>query len=423
MTYAQGSPITTETGRGFGFGGRGGGGFGGPLTADQTGQLNNAIAAAQTNFAALQDQLTAAQKDVITASLAKSDDNTVRAKLEAVAKIQTEIAVLRYTKGVHAIAASITADQKTAMNTTPAPAYDALFVAAAAAPGRGGGRGGFGGRGAAPTRPPAELQAEAISNAVNADLVIYVGGINPSQEGEQHDRDTIELPQVQEDLVQALYATGKPVIMVNCSGSDVALPWEAEHLPAILQAWYPGEEGGRAVGEVLFGDVNPSGHLPVTFYRATADLPAFTNYSMANRTYRYFNGKPLYAFGHGLSYTKFDFQDGKLDSSSMAANGTAKVTFAVKNSGKVDGDEVAQVYFRHVNSAVPQPKLALCGFTRVHVKNGESTQVTVEVPAERLRYWDTEKKQYVVEPGEYEFLVGAASDDIRLKLPMTITGI
>ena len=122
-----------------------------------------------------------------------------------------------------------------------------------------------------------------------------------------------------------------------------------------------------------------------------------------------------------MSYTKFDFKSGKLASKKIPADGTAKVSFTVKNSGKVDGDEVAQVYFRHVNSAVPQPKLALCGFTRVHLKHGESSKVTVEVPAERLRYWDTEKKQYVVEPGDYEFFIGAASDDIRLKLPMTIT--
>ncbi|HUZ06448.1 MAG TPA: glycoside hydrolase family 3 C-terminal domain-containing protein, partial [Candidatus Paceibacterota bacterium] len=221
--------------------------------------------------------------------------------------------------------------------------------------------------------------------------------------------------------VRALAATGKPVIMVDCSGSDVAFPWEAENLPAILQAWYPGEEGGRAVGEILFGDVNPSGHLTVTFYRATTDLPAFTNYAMADRTYRYYEGQPLYAFGHGMSYTTFDFKRGKLESKKIPADGTAKVTFTIKNSGKVDGDEVAQVYFRHVNSAVPQPKLALCGFTRVSLKHGESEKVTVDVPAERLRYWDTETKQYVVEPGKYEILIGAASDDLRLKLPMTIT--
>ncbi len=271
------------------------------------------------------------------------------------------------------------------------------------------------------TRSLPELNAEALSNATNADLIIYVGGITPAQEGEMFDRDSIELPEVQESLVKALHATGKPVVMVNCSGSAIALPWEATNLPAILQAWYPGEEGGRAVAEVLFGEVNPSGHLPLTFYRATTDLPAFTDYSMTNRTYRYFNGTPLYAFGHGLSYTKFKFQDGKLDAKTIPANGTVKVTFTVKNTGKLDGDEVAQVYYHHVNSGVPQPKLALCGFARVHLNRTETGRVTVEVPAERLRYWDTDKKQYVVEPGKYEFLIGAASDDIRLKLPMTIT--
>jgi beta-glucosidase len=138
------------------------------------------------------------------------------------------------------------------------------------------------------------------------------------------------------------------------------------------------------VAEVLFGDVNPSGHLPVTFYRATADLPAFTDYAMTNRTYRYFSGQPLYAFGHGLSYTKFDFSRGKLESKKIPAAGAARVSFTVKNSGKRDGDEVVQVYFRHVNSAVPQPKLALCGFSRVHLKGGASTKVTIEIPASRV---------------------------------------
>jgi beta-glucosidase len=302
--------------------------------------------------------------------------------------------------------------------------------------GGGGGSGrGIGGQPATPPRPPAELLAEALTNAANADVLIYVGGINAQLEGEEGnargsggiegfsngDRTRIELPQVQEDFIHALHATGKPVIVINCSGSPMAMPWEVEHLPAILQAWYPGEEGGRAVGEVLFGDVNPSGHLPVTFYESTADLPVFTNYSMANRTYRYFTGKPEFAFGHGLSYTTFKYQGGKLDAKKIPANGMVKVKFTVKNTGKLDGDEVAQVYFRHVNSSVPQPILALCGFARVHLKHGGSANITVDIPAERLRFWDTEKKKYVVEPGKYEFLIGAASDDIRLKLPMTIT--
>jgi beta-glucosidase len=309
------------------------------------------------------------------------------------------------------------------------------LVVRTAGSGAGRRRFGPGAQPAAPIRPLPELRDEALRIAANADILVYVGGINSQLEGEEGsargaggvegfsggDRTRIELPQVQEDLVRALHATGKPVIMVNCSGSAMALPWEAEHLPAIIQAWYPGEEGGRAVGEILFGDVNPSGHLPVTFYVSTADLPDFKDYSMNNRTYRYFNGKPLYAFGHGLSYAKFMYKDGKLDSEKIPADGTAKVSFAVENSGSLDGDEVVQVYFRHVHPSVPQPKLALCAYARVHLKRGESKTVAIEVPAARLRYWDAQMKQYVVESGDYEILVGAASDDIRLKLPMTIT--
>jgi len=271
------------------------------------------------------------------------------------------------------------------------------------------------------TRPVPELSAEALSNAINADLIIYAGGITSAQEGEEFDRESIELPDVQEKLLESLHATGRPLIMVNCSGSAVAFPWEAKNLPAILQAWYPGEEGGLAVGEILFGDVNPSGHLPVTFYASTADLPDFADYSMSNRTYRYFNGRPLYAFGHGLSYTKFEFRRGKLRPKKVSANGTLKVSFTVKNSGNRDGDEVAQVYFRHINSNVPQPKLALCGFQRVRLKRGESATVALEIPPQRLRFWDTEKKRYVIEPGHYELLIGDASDDIRLKLRMAVT--
>ena len=265
-------------------------------------------------------------------------------------------------------------------------------------------------------KPSQDALTDAITKAKAADVVIFVGGITARLEGEEMSRDNafdgfeggdrtkIELPSVQTDLLKALADTGKPVILVNCSGSPMALPWEAKHLPAILQAWYPGEQGGRAVGEIMFGDVNPSGHLPLTFYAATADLPGFTDYSMSNRTYRYFNGKPEFAFGHGLSYTKFDFKNNKLESKKILADGTAKVTFTVKNTGKLAGDEVAQVYYRHVNPAVPQPKLALCGFTRVHLKRGESGNVTVEIPVARLRYWSTQEKQYAVESGDYRLI-------------------
>ncbi|HEX4265129.1 MAG TPA: glycoside hydrolase family 3 C-terminal domain-containing protein [Verrucomicrobiae bacterium] len=280
--------------------------------------------------------------------------------------------------------------------------------------------------------PSQQMLDTALASAKAADVVIYVGGISPELEGEEFggvsrydgfdggDRTRIELPPVQQSFIEALNATGKPIVFVNCSGSAIAMPWAAEHLPAIVQAWYPGEQGGRAVAEILFGDENPAGRLPVTFYRATTDLPDFEDYSMSNRTYRYFTGKALFAFGHGLSFTQFRYEKPRVNGPSLGAVDTIKLSFTVKNTGKRDGDEVAQVYFQHVHSAVPQPTLALCGFTRVHLAHGEETQVNVEIPAERLRYWDTAKKQYTVEPGGYELLIGSASDDIRQRVPFKI---
>jgi len=281
---------------------------------------------------------------------------------------------------------------------------------------------------------PAASDDEAFANAVAAarlsDVVIYVGGIHSRLEGEEMpvhyegfsggDRTRIELPAPQLELLKALQATGKPVVYVNCSGSAMALPGPATNVPAILQAWYPGEQGGNAVAEVLFGDTNPAGRLPVTFYRSTEDLPPFEDYSMSNRTYRYFNGQPLFAFGHGLSYTRFDYPDAKLDHTNASAQATLKLTVHVANSGGRDGDEVAQVYFRHVHSAVPQPRMALCAFARVHLPREKAAALTFDIPADRFREWDVKQKRYVVEPGDYELLVGGASDDIRLKLPFKI---
>ncbi|HVU08969.1 MAG TPA: glycoside hydrolase family 3 C-terminal domain-containing protein [Verrucomicrobiae bacterium] len=272
--------------------------------------------------------------------------------------------------------------------------------------------------------------SNALAAATNSDLIIYVGGLSAQLEGEEMgiefdgfyhgDRTKIELPEIQTKFLQALQTTGKPVVFVNCSGSAIAMPWEIKNLSAIVQAWYPGEQGGRAVAEILFGDVNPAGRLPVTFYNATADLPDFENYSMSNRTYRYFNGQPEFAFGYGLSYTKFDYRDAKLNGSNFTTNDTIQISFTIQNTGARDGDEVPQIYFRHVNSSVPQPKLALCGFERVNVPSNQTTNVTVQISPQRLRYWDTTKKQYVVEAGDYELLVGASSDDIRLKAPFKI---
>jgi beta-glucosidase len=271
---------------------------------------------------------------------------------------------------------------------------------------------------------------KAVQAAWKADAVIYVGGISPQLEREEAkvtyegfsggDRTRIELPEVQTQLLQALEASGRPVVFVNCSGSAMAIPWETDNLPAIVQAWYPGEQGGRAVAEVLFGDVNPAGRLPVTFYRSTANLPAFDDYSMDNRTYRFFQGTPLFAFGHGLSYTKFDYRGAQLNATSFSALDTVMVSFTVKNSGRSDGDEVAQVYFRHATSAPSQAKLALCGFVRIPLAQDQAAHITLSVPVERFRHWDNIKKHYAVEPGRYEILIGAASDDIRARMPLTI---
>jgi len=279
-------------------------------------------------------------------------------------------------------------------------------------------------------KPDTQQWTKAIAAAWMSDVIIYVGGISPRLEGEEMkvsydgfsggDRTQIELPEVQNELLKALQATGKPVIFVNCSGSAIAMPWAAVNLPAILQAWYPGEQGGRAVADVLFGDVNPAGRLPVTFYHATTDLPAFDDYSMTNRTYRYFNGRADFAFGHGLSYTTFEYSNPKLNGATFAAGDTIKLTFQLLNSGLWDGDEVVQVYFRHINSPLPQPRLALCGFVRIHLQAHEGGRITMNIPAEEFRNWDPAKKQYTVEPGNYELLVGAASDDIRLHVPLTI---
>ena len=271
---------------------------------------------------------------------------------------------------------------------------------------------------------------QSADSTSDADVIIYVGGLNSRLEAEsiatpfegfsEGDRTRIELPSVQTDFIKALQATGKPVIFINCGGSAIAFPWEAEHLPAIVEAWYPGEEGGQAVAEVLFGLVNPAGRLPVTFYRSTTDLPDFENYSMSNRTYRYFTGKPLYAFGHGLSYTQFGYSNPILEKTTIKSSDTVRLTFNLANEGRCDGDEVPQVYFRYVNSAVPQPRLALCSFTRVHIVHGKTMTVTLEIPAERFRYWDTTEKDYTVESGDYELLIGGASDDIRQRVSLKV---
>jgi beta-glucosidase len=271
------------------------------------------------------------------------------------------------------------------------------------------------------TTPPYDTQeGEAIAAAKAADLVVFVGGITAQLEGEEMvvdydgfpggDRQRIELPTLQRKLLEKVQAVGKPVVYVNMSGSAVALPWEDEHLNAILQAWYPGQAGGRAVADVLAGNYNPSGRLPITFYRATEDLPDFKNYDMANRTYRYFGGKPLYPFGHGLSYTTFKYS--KLQAKALG-NGLVEVSLEVRNTGGRDGDEVVQLYAIPPAESHPRERQALCGFSRVHLTKGEAKTVTIRVPATATRRWNDGKGDYEIPSGLWTIRAGASSNDIR----------
>jgi beta-glucosidase len=211
-------------------------------------------------------------------------------------------------------------------------------------------------------------------------------------------------------LLKALQATDKPVVFVNLSGSAVAMPWAAAHVNAIVQAWYPGQSAGTAVADVLLGNTNPAGRLPVTFYAATEDLPAFQDYNMSGRTYRYFAGKPLYPFGHGLSYTTFAYANLHV---APGKDSSLEVAVEVTNSGKREGDEVVQLYATPPAASHPREREALCGFSRVHLAVGETKTVRITVPSTALRRWDADKKDYTIPTGEWTIRSGASSADIR----------
>ncbi|RZK60016.1 MAG: beta-glucosidase [Pedobacter sp.] len=214
----------------------------------------------------------------------------------------------------------------------------------------------------------------------DADAIVYVGGISPQLEGEEMkvnfpafsggDRTSIMLPKVQTDLMKALHATGKPVVFVMMTGSAIAIPWEAENIPAIVNCWYGGQSAGAAVADVLFGDYNPAGRLPVTFYASDSDLPNFSDYSMKGRTYRYFSGKPLYGFGYGLSYSSFKYEQ-LLMPAQIKGGTTLNLSVTITNTSKVIGEEVVQLYISNPNSAVKSPIKALKGFERIVLKPGE----------------------------------------------------
>lgn len=250
----------------------------------------------------------------------------------------------------------------------------------------------------------------------DADIVIFVGGISPRLEGEEMkvsedgfkggDRTNIELPQIQREWLANLKKAGKRIIYVNCSGSAIALTPEDTFVDAIVQAWYGGEKGGKAVADVLFGTYNPCGKLPITFYKSVNDLPDFLDYRMTNRTYRYFKGEPLYPFGYGLSYTTFE-----IDNPEYIYN---KVRVRVKNTGKKEGTEVVQVYMRNL-ADTEGPLKTLRAYERVSLKAGESKVVEIDFPRDRFEGWDAETNTMRVVPGKYELMVGSSSADKDLQ--------
>jgi beta-glucosidase len=267
-----------------------------------------------------------------------------------------------------------------------------------------------------------ELRREALRAARGADVVVAVLGLSPRLEGEEMavpvpgfaggDRVDLGLPAVQQRLLQALVALGKPVVLVLLNGSALAIPWAAEHVGAIVEAWYPGQAAGAAIADVVLGAYNPAGRLPVTVYASSGQLPAFEDYRMQGRTYRYFNGEALYPFGHGLSYTTFAYRNLKLPGE-VAAGESIPVSVEVENTGRRAGEEVVQLYVTDLEASVPVPIRSLAGFRRVALQPGERRAVSFTVAPRALSLLDGEL-QRVVEPGTFEIAVGGAQPGLAV---------
>jgi len=273
--------------------------------------------------------------------------------------------------------------------------------------------------------PADVLEREALRIAQQADVVVLFLGLTNQLEGEEMrvqvagfrggDRTSLDLPAAQERLLERVVALGKPTVLVLLNGSALSVNWAQEHVPAIVEAWYPGQAGGTAIADVLFGDYNPSGRLPVTFYHGADDLPAFDDYRMAGRTYRFFGGPVLYPFGHGLSYTTFAYDSLRVSTDTLAANGTLTVRVNVTNTGTRAGDEVVQLYVQHLGSAVERPRQDLRGFQRVSLRPGETRTVELPLAASALAYWNTGTRGWTVENEPVRLELGSSSASIRLE--------
>ena len=259
------------------------------------------------------------------------------------------------------------------------------------------------------------LIQEAVKAARESDVAVAVLGISARLEGEEMnvplegfrggDRTEISLPKSQEALLKAVVATGKPVVVVLLSGSALAVNWANDNVPAIMAAWYPGGEGGTAIAEVLFGDYNPAGRLPVTFYKSVDQLPPFTDYSMQGRTYRYFKGEPLYPFGYGLSYTKFAYSNLRIESKTLKAGEPVRLTVDVTNAGDREGDEVVQLYLTDTAASAPVPIRTLVGFDRISLRPREKRTVSFSITPRQMSLIDNSGKR-VIEPGEFSISAG-----------------
>ena len=261
----------------------------------------------------------------------------------------------------------------------------------------------------------AELQ-KAVELAKRADVALVVVGTDRQIEQEEQDRKTLGLTGTQEELVEAVFAANPKTIVVEMSAGPLTVPWIAKNVPAMLQSWWPGEEGGHAIADVLFGDANPAGRLPHTVYASETQVPPQNEYDITKGfTYMYVNGDPLFPFGHGLSYTTFKYSGIKLSADKIKADGQVNVSVDVTNSGKRAGDEVVQLYVHEEKSSVKVPVKELRGFQRISLQPGEKQTVAFTLPAAKLAIWDETTHGFVVEPGAFDVMVGASSADIRLK--------
>lgn len=265
---------------------------------------------------------------------------------------------------------------------------------------------------------------QSVDKVKEADVVIFAGGITTRFEGEEMsinlpgfkkgDRTDIELPAIQREFIRELHNAGKKIVMVNCSGSPIALEPELQNCEAILQAWYPGQSGGKAVAEVLFGTYNPAGRLPVTFYRNLGQLPDFEDYNMTGRTYRFLKSKPLFPFGFGLSYTTFKYGVAVFSADKIKAGDTVKITVPVSNTGKVDGEEVVQLYLKKKNDK-EGPNKTLRAFKRVFIPAGKTVKVELELTPKQLEWWDEKSNTMRTYAGDFDVLIGKSSLDEDLQ--------